>query len=92
MYRIVTHDNSKKYFENINIKKDTLYVTPNTTLTFALLENSSVNKEDSWQVIDIDNLIKLLYSDSDDLLIKIKLKTEVRLIINNLKEVVKDER
>lgn len=92
MYRIVTHDNSKKYFENLSIKADTLYVTPNTTLTFALLENSSVNKEDSWRVIDIDNLIKLVHSNTDDLLIKIKLKTAVRLIINNLKEVVKDER
>lgn len=91
MYRILTHDNSKKYFQNINIKADTLYVTPNTTLTFSILENSSVNKEDYWQVMDIDKLIKLLYSDTDDLLIKIKLKTELRLIINNLKQVINDK-
>lgn len=91
MYRVETHNNSKEYFNNVNIETDALYVMPTTSLAFVLKENGRTRKEDFEKIIDIDNLINAAYKKSSDLLNGIKLKTEVRSIISKLKDTISNE-
>lgn len=85
MYRVETHDNSREYFSNLVIEKDSLYVTSTTTLSEAIKEKSVILSEDMWRIVDIENLIKTIYSDWNHTLNQIKIKAEVRKIIIDLK-------
>ena len=93
MYRVETHDNSREYFSNLVIEKDSLYVTSTTTLSEAIKEKSVILSEDMWRIVDIENLIKTIYSDWNHTLNQIKIKAEVRKIIIDLKNNIinKDE-
>lgn len=90
MYRVETHNNSKKYFSSLNIEKDALYVTANTSLSNMIKELSKCGEEDRWRVLDIENFIKTIYPNWTDSLNKIKLKAEMRNAILDVKSKLTD--
>lgn len=90
MFKIETHDNSKEYFKSIVIENDSIYVTPNISLAFVLKEHSLVDRQYTWNIVDIETLVNNVYKDWGDLLNQIKLKTEVRIIISDLKKNLSD--
>lgn len=92
MYRVETHNNSKEYFSQIDIREDCLYVTSNTSLSNMIKEvNTYISKENWWRVVDIENFIKTLYSEWYKPLNQLKLKVEIRKIIIELKNKTTDK-
>ena len=84
MYKVETHDNSKEYYESLQIEKEAIYITPTTNFAYMISENTNVSERDKWRIIDIDTIINLVYKKRNRDLNKLKLKSEVRLIINQL--------
>lgn len=82
MYRVETHNNSKEYYESLQIERDAIYITPTTNFAYMISEVSNLKECDRWRFVDIDALIKLVYKKKSNNLNKIKLKNEIRLIID----------
>lgn len=86
MYKVETHNNSKEYFSKVDIGENHLHVTSNTGLSNMIKELISISKEQWWRVIDIESLMTTIYSEWYKPLNQLKIKTEVRKTIRDLKD------
>ena len=85
MYRVETHNNSKKYFENLNIENDSIYISANTSITNMMKELPNVSEKDRWRFVDIDNFLNYMYPKWNDTINRIKLKAQLRLNLLSVK-------
>ena len=86
MYSVETHNNSKDYFKNLDIEKDALYITANTSISNMIIDNTNLSLSDKWRVMNIDNFINSLYPVWNNTLNNIRLKIVLRNIIFELKK------
>ncbi|MDU5209336.1 MAG: hypothetical protein E6441_08630 [Clostridium sp.] len=85
MYKVETHNNSKEYFLKLDINENSLHVTSNTGLSNMIKEVKRLTKEKRWRVVDIENFISTLYDKWSKPLNQLKIKSEIRKIILELK-------
>ena len=86
MYKVETHNNSRKYYEQLIIEDDAVYITANTSLSNMIKEVGKVSIEDRWRVLDIENFIKYIYPNWTSTINEIKLKGEIRKSIYLIRE------
>lgn len=83
MFRVEAHDNSYKYFSNIDLSENALHVTSNLSLS-NLIRESNRNNANKRKVINIEYLLEDIYPKLNDSLNKNKLKVELRNILISL--------
>ena len=91
MYKVETHNNSKKYFEEIVIEEDSFYIASTTTLRAVLNKERKKLEKDVWRVIDIENFNKLIYKQWNYSINQLKIKNVIRKIIIQLKSEISDK-
>ena len=89
MYKVKTHDNSREYFESLNIKDDELYICPNTNFSFMIRERIGIDIEQRWRIIDIETVLDCIYKKWNTKTNQIVLKAIIRNIILELMETAK---
>ncbi|WP_396276596.1 hypothetical protein [Haloimpatiens lingqiaonensis] len=62
MFKVEVHDNSREFFETIQIQKKTLHITSNTTIKELIKDNVS-NKDEQWRIQEFEQIIEKLYYD-----------------------------
>lgn len=92
MYKVRTHNNSKEYFDNLIIEKETLYITANTSIYQMIIENKKLSINEKVNVMDIENFINMLYPTWNNTMNQIRLKAVLRDCIIDIKtkETVED--
>lgn len=92
MFRVEIHDNSYKYFSNIDLSENALHITSNLSLAKLIKESNRDNKN-KRKVINIDHLLESIYPNLNDSLNKNNLKIELRniLISNNVGKIFLQE-
>lgn len=91
MYKVETHNNSRNYFENLIIEKDSIYISANNSISNMIAEVSNVSEKDKWRLLDIENFTNYLYPKWNDSVNRIKLKGILRLFLLNMKNEEYDE-
>ena len=91
MYKVETHNNSKEYFENLTIEKDSIYISANSSISYMMSEVSNVREEDKWRLLDIESFTNYLYPKWHDSINRIKLKGILRLFLLSMKSEEYDE-
>ena len=91
MYKVETHNNSRDYFKNLTIEKDSIYISANTSISYMMSEVSNVSEEDKWRLLDIENFTNCLYPKWHDSINRIKLRGLLRPCILSMKSEECDE-
>lgn len=91
MYKVETHNNSREYYEKLNIEDDAVYITANTSLSNMMIEVRNVGLADRWRIVDIENFISSMYPNWNDTVNEIKLRGELRKALYEVKKEVSDE-
>ena len=91
MYKVETHNNSKKYFEELVIEEDSFYIASTTTLRAVLNKERKKLEKNVWRVIDIENFNKLIYKQWNYSINQLKIKNVIRKIIIQLKSEISDK-
>lgn len=91
MYRVETHNNSKQYFRDLEYESDAIYITANSSLSHMMTEVVGMGDEERWRVLDIETFSKCIYPEWNNIINQIKLKAELRLILLQVKNNLKDD-
>lgn len=91
MFSLNTHNNSKEYFRNLNIKKNSIYVTSTMSLGNSIRSLSKIEEIDKWRIIDIENFKNSIYSKWTNIINRNRLLCEIRKIIIELRYELDDE-
>lgn len=90
MYKVETHNNSRKYYEQINVEEDALYITANTSLSNMIIEVKQIRLTEKWRILDIEKFISAIYPNWNDSINEIKLKSDLRKAIYEVRKDAKD--
>lgn len=85
MYKVKTHNNSKEYFNNLIIEKETLYITANSSISQMIIENKKLSLNEKVNVMDIENFINMIYPIWNDTMNQIRLKAVLRSFLLEMK-------
>lgn len=91
MYKVETHNNSREFYEKLNIEEDAMHVTANTSLSNMMMELRKVGLEDRWRIVDMEKFLSFIYPNWNDTVNEIKLKGELRKVLYEVRKKVKDE-
>lgn len=92
MYKVETHNNSRDYFENLTIEKDSIYISANSSISNMISEVSNISEEDKWRLLDVENFTNYLYPKWRNSINRIKLRGLLRLSLLSMKSEEYDEK